>query len=165
MTTQSDWNPDRACEEMAELFNQANKIISQPHYQVPDASAARPDISSADTSPTTDINESQGLTFIMKPLGFYISAPSSHPDANVINTFEQHFGSYLQELSRDDKAAVQICLIEAATNTQQVFIQENFLTNENGGELWQMAQLLSPGNQLALSVALANFLAYGGQKS
>jgi hypothetical protein len=49
MTTQSDWNPDRACEEMAELFNQADEIISQPHYQVPDASA--------DAFPTT-VNES-----------------------------------------------------------------------------------------------------------
>jgi hypothetical protein len=101
----------------------------------------------------------------MKPLGFYVSAPLKHPDANVISAIEQQFGCYLQELSKDDKAAVAICLIEAATNTQQVFIQENFFANANGGEFWQMAQLLSPDNQLALSVALANFLAYGGQNS
>ena len=92
----------------------------------------------------------------MKPLGFYVSAPSKHPDANVINTIEQQFGCYLQELSRDDKAAVQICLIEAASNTQQVFIQENFFANANGGEFWQMAQLLSPDNQLALSYQVAS---------
>lgn len=60
MTTQSDWNPDRACEEMAELFKQADQIISQPHYQE-DASADSLDGSSADPSPTTD-KQSQGLT-------------------------------------------------------------------------------------------------------
>jgi hypothetical protein len=52
MTTQSDWNPDQACEEMAFLFNEADQIISQPHYQQDDASADRPDISSADASQT-----------------------------------------------------------------------------------------------------------------
>lgn len=99
----------------------------------------------------------------MKPLGFFVSAPPRHPDADVLNAIEQQFGCYLQELSTDDKAAVQICLIESATNTQQVFIQENFFASANGGEFWRMAQLLCPDNQLALSVALANFLTYGGQ--
>ena len=60
MTTQSDWNPDRACEEMAELFNQADQIISQPHYQE-DASADELDTRSADASQTTAVNESQGI--------------------------------------------------------------------------------------------------------
>jgi hypothetical protein len=60
MTTQSDWNPDRACEEMAELFNQADEIISQPHYQVPDASADELDTRSADAFPTTDF-QSKGM--------------------------------------------------------------------------------------------------------
>lgn len=59
-TTQEDWNPDRACEEMAELFNRADKIINQPHYQVP-ASAGEMPTPSADPSPTTEANESQGL--------------------------------------------------------------------------------------------------------
>jgi hypothetical protein len=49
MTTQEDWNPERACLEMAFLFNQADKIINQPHYQ--DASADELDTPSADPSP------------------------------------------------------------------------------------------------------------------
>ncbi|HEY9606473.1 MAG TPA: hypothetical protein V6C85_32995 [Allocoleopsis sp.] len=57
MTTQSDWNPERAGEEMAFLFNEADQIISQPHYKE-DASADRPHISSASTSQTTEINQS-----------------------------------------------------------------------------------------------------------
>ncbi len=27
------WNPDRACEEMAALFQQADAILQQPHYR------------------------------------------------------------------------------------------------------------------------------------
>lgn len=55
-----EWNPDRACEEMAELFNQADEITSQPHYQVPDDSAAVLDGPGADASKTTD-KQSQGM--------------------------------------------------------------------------------------------------------
>jgi hypothetical protein len=52
MTTQEDWNPERACQEMAFLFNQADKIINQPHYQ--DASADELEPPSADPLPTTE---------------------------------------------------------------------------------------------------------------
>ncbi|HEY9605605.1 MAG TPA: hypothetical protein V6C85_28635 [Allocoleopsis sp.] len=57
MTTQSDWNPDRACEEMAFLFNEADQIISQPHYQDV-ASTDSLSSSGADASQPTDVNES-----------------------------------------------------------------------------------------------------------
>jgi hypothetical protein len=53
MTTQEDWNPDRACKEMAELFNQADQIISQPHYQE-DVSADELEPPSADPLQTID---------------------------------------------------------------------------------------------------------------
>ena len=52
-----DWNPDRACEEMAELFNQADQIINQPHYQ-DDANADSLDNSGAGSSKTTQSTES-----------------------------------------------------------------------------------------------------------
>lgn len=98
----------------------------------------------------------------MKPIGYYVSS-SSNPDASTLQSIEQKYGCYLQELTRDDKAAVQVCLIESAICPQQVLVQPNFFTSENGGEFWEMAELLSPDNQLALSVAIANFLLYGGQ--
>lgn len=98
----------------------------------------------------------------MKPIGYYVSA-TQNPDANILQSIEQRYGCYLQELSRDDKAAVQVCLIESAICPQQVLIEPNFFTSENGGEFWQMAEQLSSDNQLALSVAIANFLLYGGQ--
>ena len=97
------------------------------------------------------------------PLGYYVAGLPGTSDANILQSIEQQFGCYLQELTRDDKAAVQVCLIESAICPQQVLIEPNFFTSENGGEFWEMAELLSPDNQLALSVAIANFLLYGGQ--
>lgn len=98
----------------------------------------------------------------MKPLGYYAAGLPGSCDADILDRIQEQFGSQLETLTVDDKAAVLICLIEAATNTQQVFIQENFFTSHNGGGLWQLAQQLSPDNQLALSVALANQLALLG---
>lgn len=99
-----------------------------------------------------------------KPLGYYAGARSDHPDADILDRITEEFGSMLQELTKDDKAAVLICLVDAAVNPQQVFIQDNFFSHENGGELWQLAQKLSPSNQLALSVAIMTQLTDGGQQ-
>ena len=100
----------------------------------------------------------------MKPLGHYANAVATHPDAAILERITEQFGSMLQELTRDDKAAVLICLVEAAVPTDQIMIMDNFFSNQNGGQLWQLAQQLSPSNQLALSVALLEQLTYGGQK-
>lgn len=98
-----------------------------------------------------------------KPIGYYAGAIASHPDADILDRINEQFGSMLQELTRDDKAAVLICLVDAAVNPQQVVIEPNFWSNHNGGELWSLAQQLSPSNQLGLSVAIINQLTYGGR--
>ncbi len=97
----------------------------------------------------------------MKPLGFYASAVAEHPDENILDRITEDFGPQLQELTRDDKAAVLICLVDAAVNPQQVLIQDNFFSDHNGGELWQLAQRLTPASQLNLAIAIMNYL--GGQ--
>jgi hypothetical protein len=99
----------------------------------------------------------------MKPLGYYAAGLPGTTDADILDRICEQFGSHLQELTHDDKASLLICLVEAAINPQQVFTEPNFFTNQNGGEAWQLAIGLSADNQLALSVALANFLTYGGQ--
>lgn len=99
-----------------------------------------------------------------KPLGYYASARSNHPDADILDRITEEFGAQLQELTPDDKAAVLICLVDAAVNPQQVFIEPNFFSNANGGQLWLLAQRLSPSNQLALGVAISEQLVYGGQR-
>jgi hypothetical protein len=99
-----------------------------------------------------------------KPLGFYAGAVAGTADASILDRIQEQFGSQLQELTTDDKAAVLICLVEVATNTQQVFIQDNFFSNQNGVGLWNLAQQLSPSNQLSLALAIMNQLVYGEQR-
>jgi hypothetical protein len=97
------------------------------------------------------------------PIGFFASAVATHPDADILERIQEQFGSLLQKLTLDDKASLLICLVDAAVNPQQVFIQDNFFSNQNGGKLWQLAQGLSPSNQLALSVAILQQITYGGR--
>jgi hypothetical protein len=93
-----------------------------------------------------------------QPIGHFASARSNHADADILERIEDEFGSQLQELTADDKGAVLICLVESATNTHQVFIQENFFTSANGGSCWELAKQLSFRSQLNLAVAIANQL-------
>jgi hypothetical protein len=99
-----------------------------------------------------------------KPLGFYAGAVAGTSDADILDRIQEQFGAQLQQLTNDDKAAVLICLVETATNTQQVFIQDNFFSNQNGVGLWNLAQQLSPSNQLSVALAIMNQLVYGGQQ-
>lgn len=98
-----------------------------------------------------------------KPLGYYASAIASHPDAEILDRIQEQFGCQLQELSKLNKAAVLICLVDNVTSTPEVFVEPNFFTSENGGELWQLAQQLSESNQLMLALAIMNQLIYGGR--
>lgn len=98
-----------------------------------------------------------------KPLSYYAGARSDHPDADILDQIQEQFGVQLQEVSNLSKAAVLICLVEGATNTPEVFIEPNFFTSENGGELWQLAQQLSESNQLMLALAIMNQLVDAGR--
>jgi hypothetical protein len=51
-----NWNPRRACGEMAALFAQADEIINQPHYQDV-VSGDELESPTADLLPTTEPNE------------------------------------------------------------------------------------------------------------
>jgi|GEM_PF-3878874 hypothetical protein len=118
-----------------------------------DANADSVHNSDVGSSPTEQL--AIGDPFIMsKPLGYYVSTTATHPDASIIERITERFGSMLQDLTHDDKATVLICLVEAAINPQQIFIQENFFSHRNGEQLWQLARELSPSNKLALSAAL-----------
>jgi hypothetical protein len=98
------------------------------------------------------------------PVGYRQAHSLQHPDASILDRIQEQFGPRLENLTRDDKAAVLICLIDAAVNPQQVFIQDNFFTSQNGGQLWHLAQGLSPANQLALSLTILEQITYGGQR-
>ena len=99
---------------------------------------------------------------IMKPIGYYASARYNNPDAAILDRITEEFGDRLTELTNDDKAAVLICLVEKASDTQQVVIQDNFFSDQNGGDLWHLAQNLSPMSQLTLAQAILCQLIDGG---
>jgi hypothetical protein len=65
------------------------------------------------------------------------------------------------ELTPDDKATVLICLVERAADPRQIYIQENFFSNTNGEELWQLAQNLTPPFQFGLALVILNQLVEG----
>src|SRR4028118_2532 len=77
----------------------------------------------------------RSLPIMAETLGYYAGARPGTTDADILDRIEEQFGSWLQGLTRDDKATVLICLVERVTDPQQVFIQENFFSNANGGEL------------------------------
>lgn len=89
-----------------------------------------------------------------KPLGYYTGGVVGTDDADILSQLETVFGSQLQSLSYDDRAACIIMLVESATNTPQVFVGENFHPEGNGYRLWQLAQHLSDTSKFNLCVAL-----------
>ena len=108
-------------------------------------------------------HDDKGLIAIMiKPLGYYASALPGTQDADIFETIETRYGSQLQALTNDDRAACLIMLIESATQTPQAIVQESFDEEGHGWGLWQLTQHLTPGSKLNLCVALINQLVCGG---
>ncbi|MBD0343327.1 MAG: hypothetical protein ICV63_00530 [Coleofasciculus sp. Co-bin14] len=99
-----------------------------------------------------------------KPIGFYAGAIASHPDSVILDRITEQFGSQLEEVSHLSKAAVLICLVDSVTNASEVLVKENWLTSENGKELWSLAEQLSEPNQLMLALAIMHQLAYAGRQ-
>jgi hypothetical protein len=98
-----------------------------------------------------------------KPLGYYASALPGTQDADILATIETRYGSQLQALTNDDRAACLIMLIESATDTTQALVQDTFDEDGNGWGLWELTQHLTPNSKLNLCVALMEQLVYGGR--
>ena len=99
----------------------------------------------------------------MKPLGYFVSAPSSSLDSDLLDRLEELFGSQLQGLTRDDKATCLILLVESAVKPQQVLVGSDFWSDHNAEEFWGIASKLSPGRKMALVCAITEHLIYGDQ--
>ncbi len=98
-----------------------------------------------------------------KPLGYYASALPGTQDAEILTTIETRYGSQLQALTNDDRAACLIMLIESATNTTQAIVQDTFDEDGNGWGLWELTQHISSNSKLNLCVALMEQLVYAGR--
>lgn len=94
----------------------------------------------------------------MRPIGYYVSAPSGHPDADTLDRIQEQYGGYLKGLDRDDKAAALVCLIEDVISPRQALIEPNFYSDSNGEDFYKLAEELEPGNKLKLAFALMSLL-------
>ena len=98
----------------------------------------------------------------MKPLGYYVGGLPGTQDAYILAEIEERYGSQLQALTNDDRAACIILLVESATETPQAIVQDSFDEDGQGWGLWCLTQNLTPSSKLHLCVALINQLVYGG---
>jgi hypothetical protein len=99
---------------------------------------------------------------MVKPLGYYVGGLPGTQDADILAEIEKRYGSQLQTLTNDDRAACLIMLIESATETPQALVQDSFDEDGNGWGLWQLTQNLTQGSKLHLCLALINQMVGGG---
>jgi hypothetical protein len=98
----------------------------------------------------------------MKPLGYYVGGLPGTQDEYILAEIEERYGSQLQALTNDDRAACIIMLMESATDTPQAIVQDSFDEDGNGWGLWCLTQNLTPSSKLNLCVALINQIVLGG---
>ncbi len=98
---------------------------------------------------------------MVKPLGFFVGGLPGTQDEHILAEIEERYGSQLQALTNDDRAACIIMLIESATDTPQAIVQDSFDEEENGWGLWQLTQHLTPSSKLHLCVALLTQITCG----
>jgi hypothetical protein len=91
---------------------------------------------------------------MVKPLGYFVGGLPGTQDEHILAEIEERYGSQLQALTNDDRAACIIMLIESATDTPQAIVQDSFDEDGNGWGLWQLTQHLTPSSKLHLCVAL-----------
>ncbi len=121
MTIREDWNPDRACLEMAFLFNQADKIINQPHYQ--DASADELEPPSADSLPTTDKRIARTYNIMPEP----IFTPA---EQNLLNFLDKLATSpYSPELMQEGNEALDQAVEENQRLQDSIHSASNAMRN------------------------------------
>ncbi len=101
---------------------------------------------------------------MVKPLGYYVGGLPGTQDEYILAEIEERYGSQLQALTHDDRAACIIMLIESATDTPQSIVQDSFDEEGNGWGLWQLTRNLTPSSKLNLCVALINQIVCGGWK-
>jgi hypothetical protein len=99
---------------------------------------------------------------MVKPLGYYVGGLPGTQDEHILAEIEERYGSQLQTLTNDDRAACIIMLMESATDTPQAIVQDSFDEDGNGWGLWCLTQNLTPSSKLHLCVALINQIVLGG---
>lgn len=97
---------------------------------------------------------------MMKPIGYYASAPSSTTDAAILAAIEDQYGSHLEKLTRAQKSAWLITLMAKAIPPEGVEVDYYIDYNSSTKQLFD----LSYGAKLSLCNAIINQLLYEGKR-
>ncbi len=60
---------------------------------------------------------------MIKPLGYYASAPSGTKDAEILGLIEDFYGSHLEKLTDAQKSALLIVLMALAIKPEGVYVE------------------------------------------
>jgi hypothetical protein len=96
---------------------------------------------------------------MIKPLGYYASAPSGTKDAGILAHVENFYGSHLEKLNNAQKSALLIVLMAKAIKPEGVYVEYYGDNIPNVQHLFG----LSNGAKLALCNAIINALQSKGQ--
>lgn len=95
---------------------------------------------------------------MIKPLGYYASAPSGTKDAEILSDIENNYGSHLERLTHAQKSALLIVLMALAIKPEGVYV------DYYGDNIPNVQHLsgLSHAAKLSLCNAIINALQCGG---
>ena len=97
---------------------------------------------------------------MIKPLGYYASAPSGTKDTEILGDIEDFYGSHLERLNNAQKSALLIVLMAKAIKPEGVFVDyygDNILNVQHFFDL-------SNGAKLSLCNAIINAIKSGGKE-
>lgn len=96
---------------------------------------------------------------MIKPLGYYASAPSGTKDAVILSDIENSYGSCLERLTNSQKSALLIVLMASAIKPEGVHVD---YYGDNIPNIQHMSDL-SHGAKLALCNAIINAIKSEGK--
>ena len=97
---------------------------------------------------------------MIKPLGYYASAPSGTKDAEILDLIEDFYGSHLEGLTHAQKFALLIVLMAKAIKPEGVYVDYYGDNIPNVQHLFG----LSNGAKLSLCNAIINAIQIEGKE-
>ena len=97
---------------------------------------------------------------MIKPLGYYASAPSGTKDAEILGLVEDFYGSHLERLTYAQKSALLIVLMAKAIKPEGVYVEYY------GDNIPNIKHMIDLSNEAKLSLcnAIINAIKSGGKE-
>ncbi|MBW4637058.1 MAG: hypothetical protein KME05_02285 [Gloeocapsa sp. UFS-A4-WI-NPMV-4B04] len=97
---------------------------------------------------------------MIKPLGYYASAPSGTKDAEILSDIENSYGCWLEKLSNAQKSTLLIVLMALAIKPEGVYVE---YYGDNIPNIKHFSDL-SNGAKLSLCNAIINAIKSEGKE-